>query len=76
MNTSAAKVYPSYVYENKMEVSMYDGSSSTSNSFSKKAGGRLALSLYSCTMPVPDPGGGGGGTRAPHPPGRGHECPK
>ena len=27
MNTSAAKVYPSYVYENKMEVSMHDGSS-------------------------------------------------
>ena len=62
MNTSAAKVYPSYVYENKMEVSMYDGSSSTTNSFSKK----LAVvkpyhCMYSCTMPVPDPGGGGGG---------------
>ena len=28
MNTSAAKVYPSYVHENKMEVSMHDGSSS------------------------------------------------
>ena len=24
-----SKVYPSYVYENKMEVSMHDGSSST-----------------------------------------------
>ena len=29
MNTSAAKVYPSYVYGNKMEVGMHDGSSST-----------------------------------------------
>ena len=29
MNASAAKVYPSYVYENKMEVSMHDGSKST-----------------------------------------------
>ena len=28
MNTFAAKVYPSNVYENKMEVSMHDGSSS------------------------------------------------
>ena len=28
MNTSAAKVYPRYVYENKMEVRMHDGSSS------------------------------------------------
>ena len=28
MNTFAAKVYPSYVYENKLEVSMHDGSSS------------------------------------------------
>ena len=29
MNTSAAKVYPSYVYENKIEVSMHDGRKST-----------------------------------------------
>ena len=29
MNTSAAKVYPSYVFENKMEVSLHDGRSST-----------------------------------------------
>ena len=29
MNTYAAKVYHSYVYENKMEVSMHDESRST-----------------------------------------------
>ena len=29
MNTSFAKVYPGYIYENKMEVSMHDRSSST-----------------------------------------------
>ena len=37
MNTSAAKVYTSYVYENEIEVSMHDRSSSTNviDSFSR-----------------------------------------